>query len=246
MNKLIKPAVSTSDIFWFSIRDIKSNPIFFLLCLFPIYLLIATANTFNDIIIVYNDYQNWEKFYSNKDFSIGLAYIFIESYVLAAIALIIHNKVIKKKLVFNFFSKELFIYLFFYLISTHSTFLLETIMMVLAEKIPILGIVLFFSVTIIVLLFLLTFWFWILYLPNMAVRDKYSFMHIFKNSKVARLTLFFQIFYYLIFLIPGLVIYFLFNEHFATIIVIPTMILFGIVMLSNTYLEWLLLEKNRK
>jgi len=246
--KQIKPSVSTSDIFSFSIREISSEPIFFLILLFPIYLLIGFAYTFNDIIIVYSDFQNWEKNYQLKDFIIGLAYVLVESYVLGVIALVIHNKVIKKKLIISFFSKELFIYGLFYLIPSHYLFLVEVALEL--EYYQTIGVIIFliiaYGLIIFMFAFLLTFWFWILYLPNIAVRDKYSFMYIFKNSKGARLTIFLQIFYYLIFLIPYLLIYYSHSEHLARILITPVMVLFAIVMLSNTYLEWLLLEKNRK
>lgn len=248
MNNSIKSSVSTSDIFWFSIRDIRSDPYFFFICLFPIYLLIAVSHTFNDIIIVYNDFGNWQKNYQSKDFVIGLIYVLLESYVLGLAAIIIHNKVIKKKLIINFFSKELFIYAVFYLVSSHARFLIEVSSAL--EYLEIVGIIIFifilFSLSIITIVIPLTIWFWFLYLPNIAVRDGYSFVYIWKNSKGARLTFFFQIFYFLIFIIPGLIIYFLSSNHFTTVILFPIMILFGIVMLSNTYLEWLLLEKNRK
>ena len=118
-------------------------------------------------------------------------------------------------------------------------------MMNLDVYIP-LPVVLVIFITIIIWLFVVTFCFWILYLPNVAVRDRYSFVYMFNNSKGARLTIFLQIFYYIIFIIPYFLIYYFHSEHLANILMAPVMVLFAIVMLSNTYLEWQLLEKNRK
>jgi len=245
--KPIQPSVSTSDIFSFSIRDITSDPIFFLILLFPIYLLIGFAYTFTDLVIVYNlDWQSWEHTYSLRNFFIGFIYICFESYVFAIIALIIHNKVIKKKLVISFFSKELFIYSIFYLVGSHNAFLNQVFVELEFYISVYMLIFLIFGLGIFVLIFLLTFWLWVLYLPNIAVKDNYSFIYIFKNSKGARLTIFIQLLYYLIFAIPYLLIMFFHSLHLATILVSPAMILFAIIMLSNTYLEWQLLEKNRK
>ena len=242
-----KSSVSTSDIFSFTIRDFISNPIFFLVLLFPIFFLMGLAYTFTDIIIVYSDFQNFEKNYQLRDFLIGLAYVLIESYVLGVIAIIVHNKIIKRKFIFNIFSKELFIYGLFYLIPVHYLFLVEVALQLsyFGNIGGILFIIILFLLIISVFTFMLTCWFWILYLPNIAVKDNYTFMYIFKNSKGARLTIFLQTFYFLILYIPFLILYYFIGEHLAGLIMAPIIVIFFIAMLSNTYLEWKLLEKNR-
>ena len=70
-----------------------------------------TIKTLHHINILLNSYL------------IGLLYALIESYIFAIIAVSIHNKIIKKNIIFTLFSKGIIIYAVFYL-ANHAEFLL--------------------------------------------------------------------------------------------------------------------------
>jgi len=86
-------------------------------------------------------------------------------------------------------------------------------------------------------------WLWILYLPNIATKDKHSFFYIVKNSYGARLTIIVQgIYITLIFGLLYVVLAYIGGENLGLIYTTPVMLLFGITTLSHTYLGWKELE----
>ena len=235
-----KKSVSAINVLKSSLKEMKDDPFQYSIFLFPIYLFALVSFSYDDFIIVNNqDFQFYK--YSSNSYLIGLIYILIESYVFSIIAVAIHNKIIKKNITFKFFSKGIVIYALFYL-SNHGEFLGYFIFNNLSMSAAVILIAIL--VLVYIVLFITTF-FWILYLPNISIDDKYSFLYIFKNSYGARLTIIIQGIYLIpIFLIPYLMLTFVGGFKLGIIFTIPFIFVLAVTMLSHTYLAWKELERN--
>ena len=234
-----KKSVSAIKVLKSSLKEMKVDPFMYSIFLFPIYLFALVSFSYDDFIIVNNqDFQFYQ--YSLNSYLIGLIYILIESYVFSIIAVAIHNKIIKKNITLSFFSKGIVIYFLFYL-QNHNEFLFYFTINYL-PKAPIIFMVL---ISLIILFFFSTTFLWVLYLPNISVKDNHSFFYIIKNSYGARLTVIIQaIIVIAIFLIPYFILAFLGGVKFGLIFGLPFLFVFGVTMLSHTYLEWQELERN--
>ena len=237
-----KKSVSAYQVVLSSFKDMRKDSFLFISFLFPIYLLIGIAFTYNDFIIVYNlDFEYYS--YSRESYLIGLFYILFESYVFSIIAIAIHNHIIKNKITLIFFSKGLLFYFFIYL-ANH----IEFIFHFLEKNISLsFAAPLIFLILGIFLILFFTYWLWALYLPNLAVKDNLSFMYIVKNSYGARLVVvLIPIYLVILCIIPAIIISVFISEYHVDIFLSPLFILLAVMGLSHTYLGWQELEANTK
>ena len=235
-----KKSVSAFRVLKSSIIEIKNDPLMYSIFLFPVYLLSLISFSYDDFIIVNNQDFAFYK-YSSNSYLIGLLYALVESYIFAIIAVSIHNKIIKRNTTLKLFSKGIIIYAVFYL-ANHAEFLGYLIYNNLTISF---AVIINLALGLLWMIFYITSFLWLLYLPNISVNDKKSFFYIFKNSYGARLTIIVQAVYLIpIFLIPYLILTLLGGIKFGIIFTVPFIFVLAVTMLSHTYLEWQELERN--
>lgn len=232
-----KKSVSAWKVLKSAFGELSSDPFMYLILVAPIYILTGFSMTFDDFIIVHNeDFKFYN--YSANSYYIGFIYILFEAYIFSIIAVAIHNKIIKRNIVFKFFSKGVIIYTLFYL-SSYGDFIFY-----FSQNFNYIILIPVVAVLIIAIILSLLAFLWILYLPNISVEESHSFFYIIKNSYGARLTIIVQAIYFtIIFLIPYLIISSIGSHSLGVIYTTPFLFILGVTMLSCTYLEWKELER---